>query len=135
MTARVERPHDASKLTYRRLVPRCRWPEAQDRLRKARVPYVADAIHEHRAVLVRTTGEGALCLDGLATVPPAGVRLATKAETKPAAPPEPSKTWRATDPLERAFRAAKNAPPYDPLERAFRKLTADVRAGRREGLP
>ena len=105
MTSRRERPRDVSALTHRRLVPRYRWPEASERLRAAKTPFTAEAVHEQRAVLVRCTAKGAAKLDGLATTAPAGI--GSTARSKPSAPPEPSREWRETDPLEQAFARAQ----------------------------
>lgn len=92
-----------STLTFRRLVPRYRWPEAADRLRKAaKAPHLAEAHHDHHAVLVRTTRKGAASLDGISTTAPAGIARTAKPLPKP--PPEPSPSWAASDPLEAAFK-------------------------------
>ena len=83
-----------SRLTQRRLVRRYRWPEAADRLRKAKAPYAAEAVHDQRAVLVRCTSKGAAALGDLASTAPAGIGAASK--PKRAAP-------RSRDPLASAF--------------------------------
>lgn len=89
-------------LAFRRLVPRYRWPEAADRLRRAKVPHLAEAHHDHHAVLVRTTRRGAASLDGISTTAPAGLASISKPLPKP--PPEPPPGWAASDPLEAAFK-------------------------------
>ena len=98
-------PGNESALTFRRLVPRFVWPQAMDRLRKSKAAFIAEAVRGHHAVLVRTTRRGAAALGSLASTAPAGIGATSK--PLPVAPPEPSREWIATDPLEVAFRRAR----------------------------
>ena len=94
-------------LTHPRMVPRHSWPEAETRLRTAKAAFTAEALVAHHAVLVRCTAKGASSLDGIASPPPRGVGTTTRRKPSPSAPPEPSREWRASDPLEQAFRRAQ----------------------------
>ena len=89
--------------THRRLVPRYAWPAAQDALRHARVSWLADAVHDQHAVLVSTTGKGAATLDGLGARPANGV-----ARPEPPPLPAPPRDTGRGDPLEEAFRRARD---------------------------
>ena len=98
-------PGNESALTFRTSVPRYVWPQAMDRLRKSKATFTVEAVHGHRVVLVRTTRKGAAALGNLASTAPAGIGATSK--PLPVAPPEPSREWIATDPLEVAFRRAR----------------------------
>ena len=105
--ARAERPRNGPPLGYRRLVPRWRWPRAEDELGRAKAEYLVDALHDQHAVLVLTTARGAAALERFGAMTANGMHAAK-------APVEPK--------------------PIDPIEVAFRAYATDVRAGSRDGL-
>ena len=92
-----------SYLTHRRLVPRYVWPAAQDALKRARVSWLADAVHDQHAVLVSTTGKGAATIDRLGARPANGV-----ARPEPPPLPTPPRDTGRGDALEEAFRRARD---------------------------
>ena len=92
-----------SHLTHRRLVPRYVWPAAQDALKRARVSWLADAVHDQHAVLVSTTGKGAATVDRLGARPANGV-----ARPEPPPLPTPPRDTGRGDALEEAFRRARD---------------------------
>ena len=122
--ARAETPTAPPGGKLRRLVPRHRFTAAQDALRRAKVAWTADAVHEHHAVVIATCARGAAVLErfdarpanGVTTSATKGAKLAARAGAK-------------------AWRAAKGPDPIgDPLERAFAEYRRKVRTGEAPGL-
>lgn len=95
-----------SPLTYRRLVARHSWTAAHNRLRSAKAPFQAHALHDQHAVLVVTTSKGATALGHLGS---------TTTEPMPA-------------PAKQATRPAPDA-----LDIAFARAAAESRQGRKQG--
>ena len=121
---RAEPPAAAPDNRVRRLVPRHRFTAAQDALKRSRVAWLAEAVHDHHAVLIATCPRGAAVLERFEARPANGITTNASKGGK-LAPRAGAKAWRA----------AKGPDPIgDPLERAFAEYRRKVRAGEVPGL-
>ena len=111
-------PAKASDGRVRRLVPRHRFTAAQDALKRARVAWTADAVHDHHAVLIATCAKGAAVLERFDARPANGVKAPNRAPDR--LEPKAGK---------RAWKNSVMAEESDPLEAAFRAYAERVRAG------